>query len=164
MMIAADEEVESHENGFGGGVVGSGDRWDERQAGGDDGDHDEPSAHAKESSQHDAERGTDEGPPREGGERNHFAVDFETDTCRARDRCHHRGAHGRDDAGDRTGSNKTAKARLGGLHDGFLVGGVWGRRHRCIASLKCVARLSRISTQPATISAKNSFSQSAPFP
>ena len=36
--------------------------------------------------------------------------------------------------------------------------------HRYAASLKCVARLSRIAPQPATISAKNSFSQSAPLP
>ena len=32
------------------------------------------------------------------------------------------------------------------------------------ASLKCVARLSSIATQPSIISAKNSFSQSAPLP
>ena len=50
--------------------------------------------------------------------------------------------------------------------------GVWGGLHRVLlarrvslaASLKCVARLSRIAPQPATISAKNSFSQSAPLP
>ena len=48
------EEVGPHENGFGGGVVGSCDRWDERQADGDCGDDDEPSAFAKESGQHDA--------------------------------------------------------------------------------------------------------------
>ena len=78
------EEMGPHENGFGGGVVGSCDRWDERQAGGDCGDDDEPSTVPKESGQHDAQSGTDEGPPRERGDRNGCAVDFETDIGSAR--------------------------------------------------------------------------------
>ena len=120
------EEVGPHENGFGGGVVGSCDRWDERQASGDCGDDDEPSALAKESGQHDAQGGTDEGPPRERGDRNGLGVDFETDIGSARDGCHDGGADGSDCACERTASNKTASARLVGLHDRFLVGGVWG--------------------------------------
>ena len=142
------EEVGTHENGFGGGVVGSCDRGDERQADGDCGDDDEPSALAKESGQHDAHGGTDEGPPRERGDRNGFGVDFETDIGSARDGCHDGGADGRDCARERTASNKTASARLVGPHDRFLVGGVWGglRSLPTLASLKCVARLSRIGT------------------
>src|SRR6266508_2807756 len=73
------EEVGPHEYRFGGGVVGSCDRRDERQAGGDGGDDDESSALAKESGKHDAQSGTDDGPPRERGDRNGCGVDLETD-------------------------------------------------------------------------------------
>ena len=85
--------------------------------------------YAKESGQHDAESGTDEGPPRERGERYGLAVDLETDTRSAGDGCHHRGAHGREDAGDRTGSKKIGVAHLcRECATGSLVGGVWGGR------------------------------------
>ena len=106
--------------------------WDERQASGDCGDDDEPSALAKESGQHDAQGGTDEGPPRERGDRNGFCVDFETDIGSARDGCHDGGADGSDCACERAASNKTASARLVGLHDRFWVGGVLGGGHRVL--------------------------------
>ena len=240
--MAAARRWARHENGFGGGVVGSSDRWDERQACGDCGDDDEPSALAKESGQHDAQSGTDDGPPRKRGDRNGCAVDLETDISSGRDGCHDGGTDGRDCACERTASNKTASARLRGQHSRFVMGGGWRGGHRgapcsvcavtskpssgptscpqrwlgrtrvsavsgvewlgregvevvanigseiepvvgsfsgsvngrrgerrqrarsCVASLKCVARLSSIAPQPAIISAKNSFSQSAPLP
>ena len=53
-----------------------------------------------------------------------------------RDGCHDGGADGSDCACERTASNKTASARLVGLHDRFLVGGVLGGGHRRFPSLR----------------------------
>ncbi len=146
-------------------VSSASDRWDERQAYGDRGDDDEPSALAKESGQDDTHSGTDEGPPRERGDRDGGAVDLETDIGRGRDGGHDGGADGRECAGERTASSETASARWRGARRG--VGRGMGRRqrsHRYAASLRCVARLSRSAITPSIISAKNSFSQSAPLP
>ena len=92
----------------------------------------------EESGQHDAQGGTDESPPRERGDRDGCAVDFETDVGRARDGCHDGGADGRDCAGEHTASNETASART------VTATPTVECSHRFAASLRCVARLSRI--------------------
>ena len=160
------EEVGRDENGCGGGVVGRCDRWDQRQADGDGGDDDESSALAKQSGQDHAQGSTDQGPQPEGEDRNSCAVDLETDIGSAGDGRHDGGADGSDCARDRTASNEAASARLVGLHDRFVVGGVWGGCHRVIAACRVEVRGEVVEdlAPPATISAKNSFSQSAPLP
>ena len=137
-------------------VVGSGDRRDERQADGDCDDDDEPSALTEEPGQRDANHRTYEGPPRERREGNGFVVDFETDVGSACDGCHDGGADRRDCADERAASNKSACAHRGGERR--------ERSHRYAASLRCVARLSKMGITSAIIWAKNSFSQSAPLP